>query len=461
MGALATLIDADIEVIKAVIAEQFERKPKLIPPNYKALELGMNYVKAHHKYPLPLRLSKTDKVGDSILIDGNTACALGALYAGATVMAWYPITPSTSVAKAFETYCKKLRVDPETGKKNYAFLQAEDELAAIGMVIGATWAGARAFTATSGPGVSLMNEFIGLSYFAEIPVVLINVQRGGPSTGMPTRTQQADLISSAYASHGDTKHPLLFPSSPAECFELTAKAFDLADRLQTLIMVICDLDLGMNNHMSPPLQWEKGRQYDRGKVLSSEDLENMKERFGRYRDVDGDAIPYRTYPGTHPTKGSYFTRGTSHDEYAKYTELGEVYQENVDRLKTKWETAKGYMPKPEFYQDKNKTEQYGLIFFGTTTYAAVEAMQLMKEDGIIIDSMRIRSFPFTKEVEDFIGAHEQIFVVEQNRDAQFRTLLVNELEVDPAKLIPVLNYDGMPITAQTIQEQISGREVMV
>ena len=452
VGAVATLIDMEIEVLKEVIAEQFAAKPKIIPSNYQALELGVNYVKEHFKYPLNVRIKRCDNVGDSILIDGNTACGLGAIYAGATVMAWYPITPSTSVAKAFETYCKKLRID-EDGKKKYAFVQAEDELAAIGMVIGATWNGARAFTATSGPGVSLMNEFIGLSYFAEIPVVLINVQRGGPSTGMPTRTQQADLISSAYASHGDTKHVLLFPSSPAECFDFTIKAFDLADRLQTLVMLISDLDLGMNNHMSPALAWDDDKKYDLGKVLSAEDLEEMKEDFGRYLDVDGDAIPYRTIPGTHPTKGSFFTRGTSHDEYAKYSESGDVYLKNVDRLAQKWETAKTLVPEPEFYQKENRSK-VGLLFFGTTTYAAVEAMELFEEEGLMIDSIRVRAFPFHQQVEKFIEEHDQIIVVEQNRDAQFRTLLINELEINPARLISVLNYDGMPITAQAIQSGI-------
>ncbi len=456
VGALATLIDADIDVIKSVISEQFEKKQKLIPPNFQALELGINYIKEHYDYPIDVKVEKANNVGDSILIDGNTACALGAIYAGATVMAWYPITPSTSVAKAYETYAKKLRIDKETGKKKYAFVQAEDELAAIGMVIGATWGGARAFTATSGPGVSLMNEFIGLSYFAEIPVVLINVQRGGPSTGMPTRSQQADLISSAYASHGDTKHVLLFPSNPAECFEMTAQAFDLADRLQTLIMVISDLDLGMNNHLSPPMKWDDERKYDRGKVFTEEQLENMTEKFGRYLDVDGDAIPYRTYPGTHPTKGSFFTRGTSHDEYAKYSELGEVYLRNVDRLADKWDTAKTMVPPPELYDVNDDKKSLGLVFFGTTTYAAVEAMDLLQEQNIAINSMRVKSFPFTKEVETFISEHDKIFVVEQNRDAQFRTLLINELETNPSKLIKVLNYDGTPITAQTIMSQIIG-----
>jgi len=298
-----------------------------------------------------------------------------------------------------------------------------------------------------------MNEFIGLSYFAEIPVVLINVQRGGPSTGMPTRTQQADLISSAYASHGDTKHVLLFPSSPAECFEFTINAFDLADRLQTLVMLISDLDLGMNNHMSPPLAWDDDKKYDLGKVFSAEDLEEMKEDFGRYLDVDGDAIPYRTIPGTHPTKGSFFTRGTSHDEYAKYSELGEVYLRNVDRLSQKWETAKTLVPEPEFYQKDNRSN-IGLLFFGTTTYAAVEAMELFEEEGLMIDSIRVRAFPFHEQIGKFIEQHEQIIVVEQNRDAQFRTLLINELELNPSRLISVVNYDGMPITAQAIQSGI-------
>ena len=453
VGAVATLLNLDIEILKEVISEQFASKPKLIPANYEALQLGIDFVKENHTYPLPIQLKKSDGVGDHIMIDGNTACALGAIYAGATVMAWYPITPSTSVAKSFETYCKKFRVDPETGKNNYAFVQSEDELAAIGMVIGATWNGARAFTATSGPGVSLMNEFIGLSYFAEIPVVLINVERGGPSTGMPTRTQQADIISSAYASHGDTKHVLLFPNTPAECFELTVQAFDLADRLQTLVMVISDLDLGMNNHLSPPLKWDEERKYDLGKVLSAEELDNLKEPWGRYLDVDGDAIPYRTIPGTHPTKGSYFTRGTSHDEYAKYSELGEVYLRNVDRLAQKWETAKSLVPKSELYQ-KESTSDIGILFFGTTSYAAEEAMDILKENGMSIDAIRVKAFPFEKSVEEFIEQHATVIVIEQNRDAQFRSLLINELETNPAKLLSVLNYDGTPITAQTIIKQI-------
>ena len=448
VGALAALLDMEMEVIKDIVSQQFQKKEKLIPPNFQALELGYNYAQQHFDCPLDIRVERRDNTGDSILIDGNTATALGAIFGGATVAAWYPITPSTSVVKAFETYCKKLRVDPETGKKKYAIVQAEDELAAMGMVIGATWNGARAFTATSGPGVSLMSEFIGLAYFAEIPVVLVNVQRGGPSTGMPTRTQQSDILSSAYASHGDTKHPLLFPSTPAECFEMSATAFDLADRLQTPVIMMSDLDLGMNNHMSPPLAWDESRRYDLGKVLTAEDLEGM-EKFGRYLDVDGDGICYRTVPGTHPTKGSCFSRGTSRAEYARY-----VYERIVDRLVKKWNTAKDYVPLPELYQEGNQSAQ-GVLFFGTSTYSALEALDLLKERGISLDALRVKAFPFHSSIYQFIQDHEQIFVIEQNRDAQFRSLLINELEIPPHKLTSVLNYDGMPITADKIMQEIS------
>ena len=452
VGALAALIDIEIDVIKGIIAELFARKEKLIPPNYKALDLGLNYAKENFDCPLGLRLERRDNVKDNILIDGNTACALGAIYAGATVAAWYPITPSTSVVNSFETYAKRLRIDKETGKNKFTVIQAEDELAAIGMVIGASWNGARAFTATSGPGISLMSEFIGLAYFAEIPVVLINVQRGGPSTGMPTRTQQPDILSSAYASHGDTKHVLLFPSTPKECFDHTVEAFDLADRLQTPIILLSDLDLGMNNHMSLPIEWDDNRKYDLGKVLNAEELDKL-EKYGRYLDVDGDGICYRTIPGTHPTKGSFFTRGTSRDEYAKYTEDGAAYVRNVDRILKKWKTARQLVPKPVFYQNKNNS-QYGIVFFGTTTFAALEAKEMLKSEGIVVDAMRVTAFPFNEEVEDFLEKHEKVFVIEQNRDAQFRSLLINELEVNPKGLIPVLHYDGMPITADTIKNQI-------
>lgn len=343
VGALAALLDMDIDVVKGVIRKEFARKPKLIPMNEKALQLGIDYAKAHFDCPLPIRLETRNLVGDSIIIDGNTACALGAIYAGATVAAWYPITPSTSVVNAFEKFARKLRVDKASGDNHFAIVQAEDELAAIGVVIGATWNGARAFTATSGPGLSLMNEFLGLAYYAEIPVVLIDVQRGGPSTGMPTRTQQSDILLAAYASHGDTRHVLLFPANPKECFEHTALAFDLAERLQTPVMVMTDLDLGMNDHLSPPLKWDDKRRYDRGKVLDAQALEKIG-KFGRYLDVDGDGIPYRTIPGTHPNKGSYFTRGSSHDEYARYTEDHDTYVRIMDRLLLKWQTAGTLVP---------------------------------------------------------------------------------------------------------------------
>jgi len=452
VGALTALLDIEVEVVKELINLQFKKNEKLIPPNYKALEMGIQYIHDHFEYPLGLRLERRDNVGDRIMIDGNSSCALGAIYAGATVAAWYPITPSTSVVDAFSKYAKRLRIEPVTGKKKYAVVQAEDELAAIGVVVGASWNGARSFTATSGPGVSLMNEFLGLAYFAEIPVVLIDVQRGGPSTGMPTRTQQSDILLAAYASHGDTRHPLLFPSTPTECFEMTAAAFDLAERLQTPVMVMTDLDLGMNDHTTPAFEWDETRRYDRGKVLSAEDLDNLKQ-FGRYLDVDGDGITYRTLPGTHPTKGSFFTRGSSKDEYARYTEDGDAYKRNMDRLVKKWNTAKQYVPGPELYQATDRSDE-GLIFFGTSAYSALEAVEELEATGVTLDALRIKSFPFNDEVADFIERHKRVYVVEQNRDAQMRSLLINELEINPKKLIRVLNYDGFPITAETIRTQV-------
>ena len=453
VGALSALLDIEFAVLEQLLAEQFKGKEKLIPANIQALQLGVQYVHENFNYPLDIRVERRDKVGKRIMVDGNGACGLGAVFAGATVAAWYPITPSTSVVEKFEKYAKKFRTNKETGEKNYAIVQAEDELAAIGMVIGANWNGARSFTATSGPGVSLMNEFLGLGYFAEIPAVLIDVQRTGPSTGMPTRTQQSDIMIAAYASHGDTKHVLLFPSNPKECFELTVSAFDLAERLQTPIMVLTDLDLGMNDHLSEPFEWNNEKKYDRGKVLNAHDLENMG-RFGRYLDVDGDGIPYRTYPGTHPTKGSYFTRGTSRDEYAVYTEDGAVYVRNMERLEKKWETAKTIVPAPYFYQEKNMSP-LGVIFFGTSTYSSEEAIDLLREQEVVLDAMRIKSFPFNEEVAQFIESHEVIYVIEQNRDAQMRSLMINELEINPKKLIRVLNYDGMPITAAKIVNEIT------
>lgn len=455
VGALSALLDIEFPVLEGLLADQFKGKEKLIEPNVMALKMGVDYVKEHFDYPLDIRVERRDLVGDSIMIDGNSACALGAIYAGATVAAWYPITPSTSVVDAFTKYAGKFRVDAETGKKKYAIVQAEDELAAIGMVIGAGFNGARSFTATSGPGVSLMNEFLGLAYFAEIPTVLIDVQRAGPSTGMPTRTQQSDILEAAYASHGDTKHVLLFPATPTECFELTALSFDLADRLQTPVIVMTDLDLGMNDHVTAPLKWDDSRQYDRGKVLDAAALEKI-ERYGRFLDVDGDGIPYRTIPGTHPTKGAFVARGTSRDEYAVYTEDGAAYQRNVDRLSLKWKTAKTLVPEPRFYQEKNESSD-AVVFFGTSTYAAEEAIELLKSDGVKIDAAKVRAFPFTESFEKFVASHDRVFVIEQNRDAQFRSLMMIEIGAAPEKLVSILKYDGTPITADHIYKEIKSR----
>ncbi|HXB12845.1 MAG TPA: 2-oxoacid:acceptor oxidoreductase subunit alpha [Bacteroidia bacterium] len=452
VGALVALLDIEVNVFEDLFAEQFKGKEKLIAPNMKALNMGIDYVKKNFKFPLDIRVERRNLLKDAIMIDGNSACGLGAVYAGATVVAWYPITPSTSVAEAFQSYAEELRIDKTTGKKNYAIVQAEDELAAIGMVLGAGWNGARSFTATSGPGVSLMNEFLGLAYFAEIPAVLIDVQRTGPSTGMPTRTQQSDIMEAAYASHGDTKHVMLFPSTPKECFDMTAEAFDLAEQLQTPIMLMTDLDLGMNDHVSPPFDWDDKKAYNRGKVLDAEELDKL-QKYGRYLDVDDDGITYRTIPATHPTKGAFVTRGTSRDEYAVYTEDGNAYKRNMDRLIKKWHTAKDVVPGPQLYQDKNKSKN-GIIFFGTSTYSSEEAIDLLKENKIELDALRLKSFPFNKAVEDFINSHDKVFVVEQNRDAQMRSLMMIELGADPNKVIPVLNYDGMPITADHIVKQV-------
>lgn len=456
VGALAALINIEFDVLTSLVGEQFKGKEKLIAPNVHALELGYQYAQNHFTCPLSITVERRDNRGDKILIDGNTAIGLGAVFGGATMAGWYPITPSTSVIEAFEKYCKRLRIDPGSGKKNYAIVQAEDELAAIGMVIGASWNGARAFTATSGPGVSLMSEFLGLAYFAEIPAVLIDVQRTGPSTGMPTRTQQSDVMACAYASHGDTKQVLVFPATPKECFDMTAQSFDLAEQLQTPVIMLTDLDLGMNDTMSEPLDWDDERAYERGKVYTAEQLEAMSEKFGRYLDTDGDGIPYRTYPGTHPTKGAFFTRGTSRDEYAVYTEDGSEYVRNMERLLAKWETAKSYVPKPVINNAPNSSS-IGVIHYGTSMAATLEAIDYLAEEGIAVDSCRICAFPFTQEIEDFIASHSVVFLVEQNRDAQMRSLLVNECEIDPKSITPILNYDGMPVTAKFIQQAISSR----
>ena len=451
VGALAALLDMEMGVIEQALAEQFAGRDKLIKANIEALHMGRDYVAQHHK-PVSLRVRRADGVGDRIYVDGNTAAALGAVYGGATVCAWYPITPSTSLAEAFSSYCEELRTDAD-GKARYAIVQAEDEIASIGIVVGAGWNGARAFTCTSGPGVSLMQEFIGLSYFAEIPAVIFDVQRGGPSTGMPTRTQQADLLSAAYASHGDTKHPLLLPKDPGECFEMGALAFDLSDRLQTTVFVMLDLDIGMNDWLCQPLAWDDSRRLDRGKVMTYDDLESGRE-FGRYLDVDGDGIPYRTYPGSHPAKGGYFTRGTSRNPYARYSEEGAVYVDNMQRLLRKFETAKSLIPAPE-RRDAAQATATGVIYFGSTTPAMHEALEVLKGRGLYLDALRVRGFPFSDEVLDFVAEHEQVFIVEQNRDGQLRTLLINEGQIDPAKLPPILHYDGTPITARFIVAEIS------
>ena len=449
LGALSALISIDFDVITGMVSAQYKGKDDLIAPNIHALEIGRNYAFNYLDCPLPIQVRYSEAAADKIMVDGNTAAALGAIYGGATVCAWYPITPSTSLAEAFEKYCNQLRVG-EGGERNFAIVQAEDELAAMGIVIGAGWNGARAFTATSGPGVSLMTEFLGLAYFAEIPAVLWDIQRAGPSTGMPTRTQQGDLLASAYASHGDTRHPLLFPSTPKECFEFAADALDLADRLQTPVIVLSDLELGMNDNLSVPFTWEDGRRYDRGKVLDAEDLERI-ETFGRYMDVDGDGIGYRTLPGAHPDKGAFFTRGTSRDEFAAYTEHPDAYVANMDRLVLKWETARSLVPKPEI---NDRGRRAAIIYYGTTALPIPEALDRLAEEGVDLDTMRIRSFPFADDVRTFIERHDIVFLAEQNRDAQMKTLLVNDLGIDPARIESVLYYGGFSISADTIQEQV-------
>jgi 2-oxoglutarate ferredoxin oxidoreductase subunit alpha len=453
VGALSVLLEVEAAAIEQLFGEQYKGKERLLASNVQALHLGRDFVKEHLPYPLGIRVKRSDKVGDRIFVDGNSAAALGCVYGGATVAAWYPITPSSSVAEAFDKYCSKFRVDPATGQHRYAIVQAEDELASIGMVVGAGWNGARAFTATSGPGVSLMTEFLGLAYFAEIPVTIINVQRGGPSTGMPTRTQQADIVSCAYASHGDTKHVLLFPEDPHECFDHAAAALDLADRLQTPVFVMTDLDIGMNQRLCRPFAWEAGRDYDRGKVMTAEELEAGKD-FGRYKDVDGDGIPWRTLPGTHPTKGSYFTRGTTRDPYARYSERGPDYIYNVERLLRKFATAATLVPQPVLRPAAEPT-RLGVIYFGSTSPAMQEALEDLDDAGIHLDAMRLRAFPFPASVAQFLADHDKVFVVEQNRDAQMRSLLVNELEIDPKRLVKVLHFDGTPITARFITRAIT------
>ncbi len=452
LGALAGLLAIDPAVIEALLIEQYKGKAPLVESNRKAFRLGFDYAAANFA-AIGLRIERRDNVGNRIFVDGNNAAALGAVYGGATLCAWYPITPSSSLAEAFAVHCQKYRVDPATGRHRFAIVQAEDELASIGMVIGGAWNGARSFTATAGPGISLMQEFIGLAYFAEIPAVLFDVQRGSPSTGMPTKTQQADLLICAYASHGDTKHVLLFPEDPKECFEMGAQAFDLADRLQTPVFVMMDLDIGMQDWLCEPFTWDDSRGLDRGKVMTAEALEAGKE-FGRYLDADGDGIPFRTYPGTHPKRGAYFTRGTSKDRYARYTEDGNAYVDNMQRLLRKFETAKGLLPEPVIRTAAQSTRA-GAVWFGSTGAAMAESLVALAHAGIHLDQMRIRAFPFADAVLEFIADHDHVFVVEQNRDAQLRMMLVNECGIDPGKLIPILHYDGNPLTERFVTREIA------
>ena len=450
VGAIAALLDMELDVIKDQFQEKFASKPKLIESNFKAIMLGHDYAKEHYDCPLPLTLDRIDKTSDHVMIDGNTAAALGCLFAGATVGAWYPITPSTSLFDAFTNLCKKYRNDPDTGESRYMIMQSEDEIAAIGMVLGAGWNGARSFTATSGPGISLMGECIGLGYYAEIPAVIFDIQRVGPSTGMPTRTQQCDIVSAAYASHGDTKHIVLFPANPEECFYLSVAAFDLAERFQTPVFVLSDLDIGMNDWLTPELKWDDTYTPDRGKVLSADDLENM-ESFFRYQDVDGDGICPRTLPGTHP-KGAYFLRGSGHNQYGRYTEKSDEYMEVVDRIARKINRAGEHAPQP-IIQSGTGSRQ-GVITLGGCDGAVQEALTALAEQDITLDFMRIRAFPFAHSVREFISTHDQVFVIEQNRDGQLRSLLINETETAPEKLIPILEYGGMPLSASQVLDHL-------
>jgi len=450
VGALAALLDIDLDTITSLLKETFADKQQLIESNMTAIRLGYDYAQENFVCPLPSKIEAMNGTQGHIVIDGNTAAGLGCLYAGATVGAWYPITPSTSLMDAFRSFCSQYRADPETGKRTYAIIQAEDELAAIGMVLGASWNGARSFTPTSGPGISLMSEFLGFGYYAEIPAVVFNVQRTGPSTGMPTRTQQADILSCAYASHGDTRHVLLFPADPGECFTMAQAAFDLAERLQTPVLVLSDLDIGMNDWMVRDFEFDEDKIPDRGKVLTAEQLEEM-DAFYRYLDVDGDGIPYRTLPGTHP-KGSYFTRGSGHTKYGAYTENSEDYQEVVDRLLVKWETARKLVPEPEIeYSQFNKS---AILSVGSSDGACVEARDRLEKQNVSLNYCRVKAFPFSASVMEFIEQHEVIYVVEQNRDAQLRSLLMLDSGADPAKLVPLLHYNGMPINAAFVVQRV-------
>lgn len=454
VGAVAALVDLDLSVIRTLVEETFAAKVKLIDSNMQAVKLGYDYVKEHYETPLRFRVAPMDKTSGKVMIDGNTAASLGCVYAGATFGAWYPITPSTSLMDGFVKYCQKLRVDPETGKNKFCIIQAEDELAAAGLIIGAAWNGARAFTPTSGPGISLMGELIGFAYYTELPIVLFDIQRTGPSTGMPTRTQQCDIQTCAYASHGDTKHIVLYPADPNECFHMAVNAFDLAERFQTPVFFLSDIDIGMNDWMVDELTWDDAYIPDRGKVLSEEDLSKM-DAYYRYLDVDGDYIPYRTLPGTDP-KGAYFLRGSGHNKYGGYTELGPEYQEVVDRLHDKWNSAKAAVPKPIVQKAKAPTRQ-GIIAIGSSDAAVTEARARLEANGVLVDYMRVRAFPFTEDVEAFMADHDAVFIVEQNRDAQLHNLLLTETKVPREKLVSVLHYSGEPLNYKFVYEELMQR----
>ena len=452
VGALSALLGIDPDIIRALLEEKFGKKPALMSSNQKAVDLGYEYAKAHVSCPLPIRLEPMDRTKDCILIDGNTAAALGCLYAGATVGAWYPITPATSLMEAFKGFCQKYR-RADSDRNLYAILQAEDELSAIGMVIGASWAGARAFTPTAGPGISLMTEFIGLAYYAEVPAVIFDVQRTGPSTGMPTRTQQGDLMLCAYASHGDTRHICLYPSDPREAFEFAVHSFDLAERFQTPVFVLSDLDIGMNDWMIPKLEWDDAYRPDRGKVLTAAELEQAAA-FTRYMDVDGDGIPYRTLPGQHP-KGAYFTRGSGHNRYGEYTEDGDEYVDVLDRIDRKIQRAARAVPAPIVRTSPGA--KLGLVTVGGCHAACLEALDLFAKEGIALDYMRVRGFPFGDDVRAFLESHEVNFVVEQNRDGQLRSLLMLETGVPVERLESVRYYGGFPMSAHHVMSGVRAK----
>ncbi len=469
VGALAAFLNIDMDVVEEMLEEKFGRKKALLDSNHTAIRLGYNHAHDHYDCPLPIRLERMDAAAGHILIDGNTAAALGCVYAGATVGAWYPITPATSLMDAFSAFCERYRVDPETGKKRFCIVQAEDELAAVGVVIGAGWAGARAFTPTAGPGISLMSEFIGLAYYVEIPIVIFDIQRTGPSTGMPTRTQQGDLLMVAYASHGDTRHIALFPANPEECFRMAIRAFDLAERFQTPVFVVSDLDIGMNDWMCPTLEWDDGYRPDRGKVLGPDELERI-EKYFRYQDADGDGIAARTLPGSHP-KGAYFARGSGHTQYGTYTEDSAEYVEVMERLARKVAGAAKAVPEPEVrwaergsHEDgsldpprsENGAVRLGIVTIGSPRAAVLEAVDRLAEEGIPLDFLRVRGFPFDASVKEFLEAHDVNFIVEQNRDAQLRSLLLLETAVAPERLASVRYYGGLPLSTHHVIEGVKG-----